>query len=542
MTGAGRRKIMMRKEFNITGLCIPRKHYMVNLNNRLKQMKRMVDKGNYFVISRARQYGKTTTLAALAEYLKDEYITVFMDFQTIGNEMYENEDLFSRAFTTCFLDELFSLHLSEEESVKELKQMLEDQSRPFYLMNLFRCLISLCEGSERPVVLMIDEIDTAQNNQVFLDFLSQLRNYYLRRERKGTATFHSVILAGVYDVKNLKRKLRADEEHKMNSPWNIAVNFDMDMSFSADEIACMLREYEADEHTGMNVEEMAGLIYNETSGYPFLVCRLCKIMDEELPGQAGFGTRSAAWSKEGFLAAVRSLILEKNTLFDSLNHKLEEYPELERVISRVLFNGEKVIYNPDLEEIDIAIMFGFAKREDVVVVIANRIFETRLYNRFLTSEEWKESSITQASFQDRNGFVVDGHLNVRRILEKFVVHFRELYGEKDRKFVEEFGRRFFLLYLRPIINGAGNYYIEAQTRDKKRTDVIIDYHGEQFVIEMKVWHGKEYHERGEAQLAEYLDFYHKQTGYLLSFNFNKKKETGVFDRMIGDKRIIEAVV
>ena len=166
MTGAGRRKIIMRKEFNITGLCIPRKHYMVNLNNRLKQMKRMVDKGNYFVISRARQYGKTTTLAALAEYLKDEYITVFMDFQTIGNEMYENEDLFSRAFTTCFLDELFSLHLSEEESVKELKQMLEDQSRPFYLMNLFRCLISLCEQSERPVVLMIDEIDTAQNNQV----------------------------------------------------------------------------------------------------------------------------------------------------------------------------------------------------------------------------------------------------------------------------------------------------------------------------------------------------------------------------------------
>lgn len=490
----------MRKEFNVTGLCVPKKHYMVDLSKRLVQMKKMIDKGNYFVINRARQYGKTTTLAALAEYLKDEYRVIFMDFQTIGNAMYENEDSFSRAFAACFLEEFqTSGKICEdkrplaEQVIKELETVLVEQNRPFYLMNLFRYLIAVCELSDRPLVLMIDEIDSAKNNQVFLDFLSQLRNYYLRRERKGTAAFHSVILAGVYDVKNLKRKLRTDEEHKMNSPWNIAVNFDMDMSFFKDEIAKMLGEYEADENTGMNIGDMAGLIYEETSGYPFLVCRLCKIMDEELPGTAEFKNRSEAWSKEGFLAAVRILVLEKNTLFDSLNHKLGDYPELERVISRMLFNGEQVIYNPDLEEIDIAMMFGFARREGAVVVIANRIFETRLYNRFLTSEEWKESDITQASFMDKNRFVVNGHLNMRRILEKFVLHFQEIYGDKDDKFVEEYGRIFFLLYLRPIINGTGNYYVEAQTRDKKRTDVIVDYHGEQFIIEMKLWHGKEYH-------------------------------------------------
>lgn len=539
----------MRKEFNVTGLCVPKKHYMVDLSKRLVQMKKMIDKGNYFVINRARQYGKTTTLAALAEYLKDEYRVIFMDFQTIGNAMYENEDSFSRAFAACFLEEFqTSGKICEdkrplaEQVIKELETVLVEQNRPFYLMNLFRYLIAVCELSDRPLVLMIDEIDSAKNNQVFLDFLSQLRNYYLRRERKGTAAFHSVILAGVYDVKNLKRKLRTDEEHKMNSPWNIAVNFDMDMSFFKDEIAKMLGEYEADENTGMNIGDMAGLIYEETSGYPFLVCRLCKIMDEELPGTAEFKNRSEAWSKEGFLAAVRILVLEKNTLFDSLNHKLGDYPELERVISRMLFNGEQVIYNPDLEEIDIAMMFGFARREGAVVVIANRIFETRLYNRFLTSEEWKESDITQASFMDKNRFVVNGHLNMRRILEKFVLHFQEIYGDKDDKFVEEYGRIFFLLYLRPIINGTGNYYVEAQTRDKKCTDVIVDYHGEQFIIEMKLWHGKEYHERGEAQLADYLNIYNKQTGYLLSFNFNKKKETGVFERKIAGKRIIEAIV
>ena len=65
---------------------------------------------------------------------------------------------------------------------------------------------------------MIDEIDSATNNQVFLDFLAQLRGYYINRNKY--ATFQSVILAGVCDIKNLKRKLRPDEEHKDNSPWN----------------------------------------------------------------------------------------------------------------------------------------------------------------------------------------------------------------------------------------------------------------------------------------------------------------------------------
>ena len=337
------------------------------------------------------------------------------------------------------------------------------------------------------------------------------------------------------------------EEHQRNSPWNIAVDLTLDMSFSGNDIAGMLREYETDVHTGMEIDGMAGLLAEETSGYPFLVCRLCRIMDEELPGTEGFPDRHATWSREGFLEAVRILVSEKNTLFDSLNHKLEGYPELERVICRLLFNGERIVYNPDVEEIETAMLFGFVKRDGAAVAIANRIFETRLYDRFLTSSEWKENSMTQASFSDKNGFVVDGHLNMRRILEKFTQHFQELYGEEDERFVEEYGRRFFLLYLRPIINGTGHYAVEPQTRknnrmDRKRTDVIVDYHGEQFVIEMKIWHGREYHERGEQQLIGYLQNYRKTTGYLLSFNFNQKKETGVFERVIGEYRIMEAVV
>ena len=83
--------------------------------------------------------------------------------------------------------------------------------------------------------------------------------------------------------------------------------------------------------------------------------------------------------------------------------------------------------------------------------------------------------------------------------------------------------------------------IEAQTRDARRTDVIVDYRGEQFIIEMKIWHGEEYNRRGGQQLTEYLDYFRQNKGYMLSFNFNKQKEVGVKTFLIGDKTIVEAV-
>ena len=150
--------------------------------------------------------------------------------------------------------------------------------------------------------------------------------------------------------------------------------------------------------------------------------------------------------------------------------------------------------------------------------------------------------IYKASQRNKNQFIVDGHLNMRRILEKFTEYFHELYGDKEDSFIEDTGRRLFLLYLRPIINGAGNYYIEAQTRNLRRTDVIVDYCGEQYIIEMKIWHGNEYNRRGEKQLVEYLDDYHKTKGYMLSFNFNKNKQVGVQEIKLDGKVLIEAVV
>nr|WP_207743118.1 AAA-like domain-containing protein [Roseburia intestinalis] len=536
--------ICVPKVFNTTAVCIPKEHYMVNLDERLKKIKVFVDAGKYFTINRARQYGKTTTLRALYLYLQGEYYVVSMDFQTFGSAEFQTETIFSRSFANSFLRSLKRNPVNKTEQLNEAMAQLEksvaSQNDFFALKALFEQLGDICAVSDKPIVLMIDEVDSALNNQVFLDFLAQLRAQYM--ERDIYPTFRSVILAGVYDVKNLRGKIRPEDEHRYNSPWNIAADFDISMSFSKNEIAGMLTEYEADYKTGMNVDEMAGLLFDDTSGYPFLVSRLCQLMDEVVCKKETYGSKSAAWTKEGFYEAQRLILAEKNMLFESLSEKLVSYPELNDMLKSLLFTGKPIVFNYYEPSIGVASMFGFVKNKNGMLVVANRIFETWLYNFYLSAADMQKKEIYAASLMDKNQFIVNGCLNMRLILEKFVVHFHDLYGDQNETFLEEEGRKYFLLYLRPIINGTGNYYIEAQTRGQKRTDVIVDYRGHQYVIEMKIWRGQEYNNRGEKQLAGYLDDYHVNKGYMVSFNFNRKKKTGIREIVFNDKVIIEAVV
>lgn len=84
----------MAKTFNITGACTPARHYMVPLHSRLEEIRQMINAGDYFSINRARQYGKTTTLRALADYLKNRYLVISLDFQRMSSADFETESSF----------------------------------------------------------------------------------------------------------------------------------------------------------------------------------------------------------------------------------------------------------------------------------------------------------------------------------------------------------------------------------------------------------------------------------------------------------------
>lgn len=392
----------MGKIFNISADCKASLHYMVNIEERLIKMKEMVDRGDYFMMNRARQYGKTTTLKALSRFLKKDYIVASLDFQRMGAAKFKNENIFSLTFARMFMQSLNSqddkLGEGGRKAIGVFRRALQDQRDLFELYELFGYLHDVCKNACRPLVLLIDEADFAAGNQVFLDFLAQLRADYIDRDE--APGFQSVILAGVYDLKQMRGNPKA-EDHKRNSPWNIAVDFLVDMSFSKKDIAGMLKEYEQDHNTGMDVAEIADLLYEYTSGYPFLVSYLCKLVDEQLAVKKAGSNGRYVWTKEHILEAVRILLSEQNTLFESLIQKLRDYPELKEMLRQLLFRGKEIDYVVGVRSVEIARMLGFVKKQDYKIVLANRIFETLLYNWFLASPAMQQDTIYAAAIKEK---------------------------------------------------------------------------------------------------------------------------------------------
>lgn len=267
-----------RKRFNTTSICIPSLHYMEDMTDVVDRIiADYIEQGEYFTINRARQYGKTTTLELLYHRLKEKYIVIDLSFEAT-DEYFRSLDALAKGLIMDISERLKDQGVSEDL----LKAWERSLSEDFPLRDFGRKITELCGNSDREVILAIDEVDKSADNQIFLLFLGLLREKYLKQRSGKDHTFKSVILAGVYDIKNMKLKLHALEETKYNSPWNIAADFNVDMSLSETGIRGMLEEYEKDCHTGMDVGYMSRQLHEYTSGYPYLVSRLCKIIDEQV--------------------------------------------------------------------------------------------------------------------------------------------------------------------------------------------------------------------------------------------------------------------
>ena len=532
------------KKFNTLATCNPEKHYMVDISERIIKIKALVDDGKYFTINKARQYGKTTTLKALADVLNDECIVLSISLEGIGKAGLENENAFVKEFCRLLRRVTAKDKRVSDEIKQEIGALFQRTDAARNLGDLFDVFLEWCSVSEKEIVLLIDEVDKAIGFQVFLDFLSQLRYYYIERDTREIDTFKSVVLAGVTDVKHLKAKIRPDEDTKVNSPWNIAADFNIDMSLSKDGIKGMLDEYEADHSTGMDTAFIAKLIRDYTSGYPFLVSRICQIIDEQFVPEK-FESLSEAWTEPGIMAAIKSILSESNTLFGSIMGKLQNMPVLRRKLKDVLFSGDTIPHLPDDPEQEMLRMYGFIVNDHNTAAIANRIFEMRLYNYFIGESGFSDEMRGDA-LDHKPEFIKDGELDVPLIMERFIEsqkYIRDMNNEEaEKKFIESEGREKFLTYLSPIINGVGTFSVEEQTRDRRRMDVVVHYRGRRYIIELKIWHGERYNEKGEKQIVGYLDHFGIDTGYLLSFSFNKDKVPGVKKINIGGRTLYEGII
>jgi hypothetical protein len=524
------------KKFNVTGICVPEDHYMVNIEGKLSQIMNFVHDANYFTINRARQFGKTTTLVSLERFLNNtpDYICVSLSFEGVGLAMFSAEDIFCRKFLDQMAWEF------NRKGHDFANNWLNGDIKDFETLG--KHISKLC--ANKKIVLIIDEVDATSSNRIFLLFLGMLRSLFLQRQGQKAHTFHSVILAGVHDIKNIKLKLineglhskLNENEGEYNSPWNIATNFTVDMSFSVLEISTMLEVYEKDHNTGMDINSVSEEIFRFTNGYPYLVSRLCQFINNDSSGK---------WTVTGVQNAVKTVALEKSVLKDDIFKNMENNKAIYDFMYGLLVGGSNKrvsVFDPVVER---CVMFGFIIVDSAGRArIANKIFEMAMMDYFISKENSAGAVADQVCYGMYNEITGGGKFNMELCMRKFAEHYEEIYADADSTFLERHGRMIFLSFLKPLVNGMGFFHIESQFTDMRRMDVVVDYGNEQFIIELKLWKGEKAQERAYDQLLDYINSRHLDKGYLLTFNFrkNENKERKTEWVQVNGKDIFEVIV
>jgi len=502
---------------------------MVDIGDKLQQIMEMIFRGDYFTINRARQFGKTTTLHMIARKLPKDYFCVRTTFEGEGDDLFSSEEAFCGGFVRQVAD---VVGRTDEDYAK---MWLDEKVLSFPALK--RHLDKVCTG--RNVVLLIDEGDANAQSRVFLQFLAMLRSKFLERYEDGVNTFHSVVLAGVYDIKNIRCKLTDDnlrDESKLLSPWNIATDFEVDMSFNPADIATMLADYESDHKTGMDIDLLANEIFHFTNGYPVLVSRICQYIDEAIDKN---------WTQAGVLEAVKQTTWKKSVLFDDIVKNLENHPDLYDFMYKVVMYSEDRPLSVHDPIIELCLMYNYIRLDDDRRTrVSNIIFGTMLSQYFMSKDE------TAGRINSRTcGILIQevtagGKLNMELVMRKFAMYYEELFTENDTPFLEKHGRLVFLTFLSPLLNGHGFYHIESQLTDLRRMDIVVNFGNEQFIVELKTWRGDIAKEKAYGQLLGYMSTKRADKGYLLTFDFRRdenkvRKAEWV---QIGDKQIFDVVV
>jgi len=511
------RGLFAMKRFHITGNCIPEENYMVDTSKKLDQIMKMIENKEYFVINRPRQFGKTTTLFLLRHRLlnSEKYLPIKLSFEGVGEATFASETVFCEEFLSDLAEHPPIIAQGYDSIFAENNEPIDS------FKALSKVLTKILSKIPKKIVLLIDEVDKSSNNELFLNFLGMLRDKYLNARDGLDVTFHSVILAGVNDIKSLKQKIRPESQHQLNSPWNIAVPFTIDMTFHPTEIETMLADYVAETGIQMDTKDISERLYFWTNGYPFLVSCICKEVAEEILPKS----QSNKWEVSHIDQVVKNLRLETNTLFDVLIKNLDSYPQLYKMMENIVLGTKEYAFDLTQPLISQASMYGFiARNQNGNAQIHNKLFEQKIINYVIMKNDFDNDN----SKNIPNHFILDnGRLNIEFVLQRFQEVVKEKHGKRFRskgdQYLERDFRLLFLLFLQPIINCTGYSYQEVEISEERRLDVVISFLDERFVVEMKLWNGPQYHEKGKQRLKQYMQAMSIDKGYMLILDKTKTK-------------------
>jgi len=231
--------------FNTSGPNDPAKHYTLGRPALLAQGRRYIEESRYFTVFAPRQSGKSTFFAQLAQAVEqDGRVPLYLNFESygaVGAESFFKRLSFDLNFAFACRGLTFDVSLDDFNALSVA--LRKDVGRV---------------TGQRPLVLVIDEIEGLTNVELLDGFLHTVREVYHTRAAHAV---HSVVLCGVGNMVEVLESAA--------SPFNIADQLELPY-FTFDEVRELLGQH-TDETGQVFAPEVAFQIHHYTQGQPGLV-------------------------------------------------------------------------------------------------------------------------------------------------------------------------------------------------------------------------------------------------------------------------------
>ena len=500
--------------FNTAGPVNKDIHYKLDPLHRwdLDEILMLIQQQKYFLLHAPRQTGKTSSLLALQKYLNagDDFVAVYANFECGQASRNDKEEA-----VTALIRQL-KLRSEDLLPSASLNQLEADSLSGESGMALNQFIQGLCKLSPKPLVLLIDEIDSLIGDTL-ISVLRQIRSGYdIRPDRFP----QSIILCGVVDIKDYKINRSDGEIITGGSCFNIKSESLRLGNFSQAEIRRLYEQHT--QATGQVFEEAVyDLVWDYTAGQPWLVNAIAYEACFEMKENRD---RSVVITKDIFRTAKENLILSRATHLDQLADKLKEQ-RIRNVIEPMLRGLD--IDNASNDDVQYAVDLGLVRFEDKRLIVSNSIYREVLPRELTNVVQRNFVSVFDPEWVNQ-----DGSINATRLVAMFQQFWREnseIWKPEIAGYLEAAPHLVFQGYLQRVANGQGMIEREYGL-GRGRADLYLRWKSpaadQRLVFELKMRTEREDSQAkyeallaaGLEQTAQYADKCRAQESHLIIFD------------------------
>ena len=491
------------REFNTSGPCNPALHYTVMREALIVSVITKVKKGRYFTLFAPRQAGKTTFFKLLLNGLSKDFTTVWISFENLKTA---SKTEFYQALNHKLHRGLEKHKIQSEILIKNtisLEYFFEKTSKKF-----------------KPLVLVIDEFEEIPDC-VLNEILPTFRNIYHKKEYYS---LHSLCFSGISTGEELFMT--------KTSPFNIAEDLQLPY-FTEAEVRSLIEQYVVE--SGQRFEEQViKRLYENTQGQPGLVCALCSYLVEELATNHHLPVVI-----EHYLQVQQHFLTE---LFDkNIINIVQKAPEKRAFMLKLLFSEDRLPFS--IHDPDMAWLYanGVIDKKDGYVDILVPLYAKRLITAFRPLINGETQYYINSPSETLNQYLTpEGELNINELLKEYLAYvrrrgFRAFDTENLKESAWHYSLDGFINFFIQCLGG--QTFVEVPT-GRGRTDILILYQNQKYVIETKRFVNNYYFKQGKGQLAEYLKSEEIEEGYYVVFsNIHTEKDPHYLEEVLKGKRI-----